>query len=134
MYLPTQLPASFRHYLSQDWISLLRHSVQILVAWWFLAKIAPVFYEVQLGLGFPVRWHVASLMAICNIASIGAPLLIPLLLLGNFAVCFATIQAGDRRRHRQWNRLIEVSLFALVTFSLLAFARPIFIALNSAPS
>ena len=131
-HLPS--PADFSRYLRQDWISLLRHSLQILVAWWFLAKVVPVFYEVQLALGFPVQWHVATVMAISHVASIGAPGLLPVLLIGNFAVCFATLNAGDLHRHRQWTLLIEASGFALVTLALLAFVRPILIALTTAAS
>lgn len=102
-----------------------RHVVGWTVAWWFFAKILPIFVNVGAGLGFPVSTLGLLLDGMSHYATVGGPWLIPVCLIVDWVVGFAAQRIGGRLWFGRWTLAVEVFLFAAVVLAMWVFFRPL---------
>ena len=102
-----------------------RHAAGWTVAWWFFAKILPVFITVGAGLGFSVSTLGTILDGMSHYSIICGPWMVPACLIGDCAVSLAAQHMGGRLWLRRWTLAVEICLFAAVVLAMLVFFRPL---------
>ena len=98
-----------------------RHLIGWAVAWWFFAKVLPIFENVHLGLGFEMSTLGSILVGFSYYATLFGPWLVPVCLLMDCAISCAAHRTGGRPWQRRWTLAVEFFLFAAVVMAMLVF-------------
>lgn len=98
-----------------------RHLIGWLVAWWFFAKVLPIFENVHLALGFVASSLGSFLAGISHFSTSGGIWLIPVCVAVDCALAFAAERKGGRHWQRRCTLAVEVCLFAAVVLAMLVF-------------
>ena len=105
--------------------TLARHLIGWVVAWWFFAKVLPIFENVHLGLGFAVSSLGALLVGISHYSTLCGLWLVPVCLVTDCAVIVALQRMGRKAWQRRWTLAVEVFLFVAVALAMLLLLWPI---------
>jgi type II secretory pathway component PulF len=114
-------------FLPQEFRTLTRRLVGWIVAWWFFAKILPIFETVHLALGLAVSSLGSCLVAISDFSTSAGKWLIPVCLVVDCAIALAAEGKDSRHWQRRWTRAVEVFLFATVVLAMLVFLTPLLV-------
>lgn len=105
--------------------TIARHLIGWVVAWWFFAKVLPIFENVYLGLGFAVSSLGSLLVGLSHYSTLSGLWLVPLCLVTDCAVIVALQRMGRKSWQHRWTLAVEVFLFAGVALVMLVFLPPI---------
>lgn len=98
-----------------------RHLIGWMVAWWFFAKVLPVFENVHLALGFAVSSLGSFLVGISHFSTSWGTWLIPVCVVVDCALAFVAERKGGRHWQGRCTLAVEVFLFAAVALAMLVF-------------
>src|SRR5690349_21946021 len=92
--------------------TIARHLIGWVVAWWFFAKILPIFENVHEGLGFAMSNLGSLLVGISHYSTLCGLRLVPACLVADCAVIFTLQRMGPKLWQKCWTLSVEVLLFA----------------------
>src|SRR5262245_59558534 len=81
-----QRSGNYSNFFPMENRNLFRHAIAWTVAWWFFAKIIPIFVDVFLALGWGVSTLGAILDGMSHYATVCGPWLVPICLIMDCAM------------------------------------------------
>jgi hypothetical protein len=121
-------------FLPRELRTLARHLIGWVVAWWFFAKILPIFETVHLALGFAVSSLGSFLVGISHFSTSAGMWLIPVCLVMDCVIALAAERKDGRHWQRRWTQAVEVFLLAVVVLAMLVFLAPLLVIWIAGPS
>jgi len=111
----------------REFRTLGRRLIGWVVAWWFFAKIVPIFESVHLALGCMVSSLGSFLIGISHFSTAAGIWLIPVCLVADCAIALAAERNDGRQWQRRWAQAVEISLFTGVVLAMLVFLSPLLV-------